>query len=222
MSRKQICPICAGSDLTIQSETQNYRTADGDEISYESQYTRCGTCGEEFVTREQGRATARAIAGIERQRAGFLTPAEILAFRKSYGLTQEQMEAVFGFGKKTWLRWENGLVCQSRAVDRLLREARDSPEKFRRMAAQAGVDLPVAEHEATAFLFNVTGQFRVAIATTEVPTHLRPGPSPSPGVEYTTIDWAEVLGNFSMATMGGARVNQTSGSASPELLFAIA
>jgi len=223
MSRKQICPVCAGSDLTIHSETQNHKTVDGDEISHESEFSRCGSCGEEFLTRDQARAATRVIAGIERQRSGRLAPSEILAIRDTYGATQEQMETIFGLGKKTWLRWESGLVCQSRAADQLLREVRDSPVIFRRLAEAAGVKLPTPEPQSS-FSFNVTGQFRAVTATTELPTHLRPGPHLSPGFEYGTVDWAQVLGlNILVGTTDdGARVNQTSGSASPELLLAIA
>jgi putative zinc finger/helix-turn-helix YgiT family protein len=202
---------------------RSFRAPTGEEVPYHAEYSRCGRCGEEFFTYQQSRAATRNLAGVERQRAGRLTPNEIIAIRKNYGVKQEQMERIVGVGKKTWGRWENGLVCQSRAADQLLREIRDSPSLFKRFAEQAGVTLPEpveldawANFEVTYTVFD--DRFQVT-ATSVLPTRQRMGPLPPLEASYATVDWAEVLVPTCLAEpIPGARVNQNTGSASPELL----
>jgi len=53
--------------------------------------------------------------------AGLLTPAEIKAARTRRGLTQVEMARQLGVGDKSYLRWENGLSIQSKAMDTLIR-----------------------------------------------------------------------------------------------------
>jgi putative zinc finger/helix-turn-helix YgiT family protein len=223
MSRKQSCPVCSGTDITVHPEMRSFRAPSGEEIPYRAEYSRCGRCGEEFLTYQQSRAANRNLAGVERQRGGRLTPNEIIAIRNSYGVTQEQIERILRVGKKTWGRWESGLVCQSRAADQLLREIRDSPSLFKRLAEQAGVTLPEpVELDAWAHFevsYTVLNDHFHVTATSLLPTRQRVGPLPPPEASYATIDWAEVLvPTYVAEPIAGARVNQNIGSASPELL----
>jgi len=64
------------------------------------------------------------VARIEAKRykiAGLLTPAEVKAARTRLGLTQVEMARQLGVGDKSYLRWENGLSIQSKAMDTLIR-----------------------------------------------------------------------------------------------------
>lgn len=225
MSRKPSCPVCSSVSLTIHQEVRSFRTVRGEEILYPAEYSRCAQCGEEFFTSQQSRAATRALVGIERQRGGRLTPNEIRAIRTNYGVTQEQMQRIVRVGKKAWGRWENGLVCQSRSADQLLREIRDSPSMFRRLAEQAGVSLPAPAAEdvwsSFDFPFKVSDSSFVVTVSSVVPTRPRMGPMPPAEVEYGTIDWQEVFAPTCLDEITtGARVNQTDGSASPGFMLA--
>ena len=52
---------------------------------------------------------------------GYLTAEDIRRIRKKLGLTQKAMAEKLGVGLKTFARYENRSVCQSRAMDNLLR-----------------------------------------------------------------------------------------------------
>ena len=82
---------------------------------------RCLECGEEFYSL----GAASTIAAEQRRQAreleGLLQPEEIRAIRTSLGMSQAKFEQYLGVGPKTVVRWENGTVFQSKAVDRLIR-----------------------------------------------------------------------------------------------------
>ena len=88
----------------------------------------CGDCGEEYF---EGRELQILDAEYSRQARvaeGLLQPSEIRAIRESLGMTQARFEQLLGVGPKTVVRWENGTVFQSKAVDRLIRLVGAVPE----------------------------------------------------------------------------------------------
>jgi HTH-type transcriptional regulator / antitoxin MqsA len=68
-----------------------------------------------------------------RVKAGLLTPEEIVAIRKKLGLSQSELERLFGLGSKVVTRWETGRVVQSRAADVALRLLALDPENLKRI-----------------------------------------------------------------------------------------
>ena len=82
---------------------------------------RCESCGEEFFTSEQSRELSRQIKSRVREEAGLLSPERIVEIRKNLGLSQTELEDLFGLGDKVVTRWENGRVVQGRTADVALR-----------------------------------------------------------------------------------------------------
>ncbi len=82
---------------------------------------RCESCGEEFFTAEQSRELSRQIKSRVREEAGLLSPERIVEIRKDAGLSQTDLEELFGLGEKVVTRWENGRVIQGRTADVALR-----------------------------------------------------------------------------------------------------
>jgi len=82
---------------------------------------RCESCGEEFFTAEQSRELSRQIKNRVREDLGLLSPERIVEIRKNLGLSQAEMEDLFGLGEKVVTRWENGRVIQGRTADVALR-----------------------------------------------------------------------------------------------------
>ncbi len=82
---------------------------------------RCESCGEEFFTAEQSRELSRQIKNRVREDLGLLSPGRIVEIRKGLGLSQAEMEDLFGLGEKVVTRWENGRVIQGRTADVALR-----------------------------------------------------------------------------------------------------
>jgi len=59
---------------------------------------------------------------------GYLTGDDIKSIRKKLGLTQKEMAEKLGVGLKTFARYENFSVRQSKAMDNLLRILERYPE----------------------------------------------------------------------------------------------
>lgn len=89
---------------------------------------RCESCGEEFFTAEQSRELSRQIKNRVREDLGLLSPQRIVEIRKNLGLSQAEMESLFGLGEKVVTRWENGRVIQGRTADVALRLLEMDPD----------------------------------------------------------------------------------------------
>jgi HTH-type transcriptional regulator/antitoxin MqsA len=93
----------------------------------------CATCGERFFTPDQAKAVSLAVKRQARVEAGLLTPEEIVAIRQKLGLSQSELERLFGLGSKVVTRWETGRVVQGKAADVALRLLALDPENLKRL-----------------------------------------------------------------------------------------
>jgi putative zinc finger/helix-turn-helix YgiT family protein len=93
----------------------------------------CWSCGKRFFTPDQVKAVSLAIKRQARVKAGLLAPEEIVAIRKKLGLSQSELERLFGLGSKVVTRWETGRVVQSKAADVALRLLALDPENLKRL-----------------------------------------------------------------------------------------
>jgi HTH-type transcriptional regulator/antitoxin MqsA len=87
----------------------------------------CERCGESVFTPEQSREASRKVKSLVRERLGLLPPEAIVGIRKGCNLSQEELERLFGLGKKVVVRWERGRVLQSKTADVLLRLMDQNP-----------------------------------------------------------------------------------------------
>lgn len=113
----------------------------GEKITVEGvEHYLCPACGEmEFDADTLDEWSAKIDAAYRRTK-GLLSPSEIRAVRKLYGLTQEQFEQVLGVGPISATRWERGKVVQNKTVDTLIRIMRDNPRIARGLIEDAGID----------------------------------------------------------------------------------
>ncbi|HMD32687.1 MAG TPA: type II TA system antitoxin MqsA family protein, partial [Candidatus Acidoferrales bacterium] len=82
-----------------------------------AEMSQCGKCGERFFTPGQARAVSIAVKNLVRKKLGMLSAEEIVRTRKALGLSQTELEGLFGLGAKVVTRWESGRVVQSKAAD---------------------------------------------------------------------------------------------------------
>lgn len=140
------CEICGGPAELI-CEERNV-VIKNREARVLEEFWRCDTCEEEYMTPEQMRSGQdRAVRAI-REAEGLLQADEIRSLRETHGLTQRALEKLLGVGPKTVVRWENGTVFQSRAVDTLLRVLRQTPDALRGLARERGVELEARRYWA--------------------------------------------------------------------------
>jgi len=115
------CPYCGRSDAAAVSVEREVVAPDGEMLRFSVQLMRCASCASEFYTDDQSLFSSRARADVLRAHQGRLTPTQIRAIRRKYGLSQAALEEHLGAGPKTVVRWERGTVCQNGTADKLLR-----------------------------------------------------------------------------------------------------
>jgi HTH-type transcriptional regulator / antitoxin MqsA len=93
----------------------------------------CASCGERFFSPDQAKALSLSVKRQARIEAGLLIPEEIVAIRQKLGLSQSELERLFGLGSKVVTRWETGRVVQSKAADVALRLLALDPENLKRL-----------------------------------------------------------------------------------------
>jgi len=99
---------------------------------------RCEACGEEFFTPEQSRELSRQMKNRVREEQGLLSPEQIVEIRKRLGLSQSDLEDLFGLGEKVVTRWETGRVVQGRTADVALRLLAIEPGLLPRLRKELG------------------------------------------------------------------------------------
>ena len=88
----------------------------------------CERCGESVFTPEQDKAVSDKVKSLARERLNLLPPEAIVDIRKRCNLSQEELERLFGLGKKVVVRWEKGRVLQNKTADVLLRLMDRNPD----------------------------------------------------------------------------------------------
>ena len=88
----------------------------------------CDRCGESVFTPEQAREVSKQVKSLARERLNLLPPEAIVDIRKRCNLSQEELERLFGLGKKVVVRWEKGRVLQNKTADVLLRLMDRNPD----------------------------------------------------------------------------------------------
>ena len=87
----------------------------------------CEYCRESAFTPEQAKEVSRQVKSRAREYLNLLPPEAIVGIRKRCNLSQEELESLFGLGKKVVVRWERGRVLQSKTADVLLRLIDQNP-----------------------------------------------------------------------------------------------
>lgn len=118
MIPNNLCPLC-GHDITVVTGAGSVAVGKRVVNIFHERFV-CDGCGEEFYTPDQAQTAQFEAANKIRDEAGLLRPDEILAIRKSLGLSQAAFERLLGTGRKTVVRWERGTVCQSSSSNTLL------------------------------------------------------------------------------------------------------
>jgi len=134
------CPVCAG-EAHLTREVRAI-TILGRSAQVEDEFYRCANCGEELYRPGMMDVVMRRATAKIREEDGLLTPDQVRAVRRKYGLTQPDFERLLGVGANTVVRWERGTIPQGSAADSLLRLLDEFPENAAFLARLHGVTLP--------------------------------------------------------------------------------
>lgn len=94
----------------------------------------CGACGELVFDNDADEQIAQAL----RDQLGLLSGTQIRKNREELGLSQRQMAEHLGVAVETISRWENGVLTQTRAMDRYLRVYFAVPAARAALVGQSG------------------------------------------------------------------------------------
>jgi HTH-type transcriptional regulator/antitoxin MqsA len=125
------CPICGHDGLNKKVVTEKFEYK-GETFDYPNYVIyQCPSCKEAVVDKKSMKESGRAIRDFYRQVDGLLTSKEIYRIRKfKLCLTQDKASEVLGGGAKSFARYENNEVIQSKPMDNLLRILDADPSKL--------------------------------------------------------------------------------------------
>jgi HTH-type transcriptional regulator/antitoxin MqsA len=116
-----ICSIC-GKGTLKKEVIEEKLTYKGETLTIPDYIIyKCDLCNEEIVDKGTLKSSGKLLKNFKCKVDGLLTGNEIKEIRKKVGFTQEQMSEILGGGLKSFARYESGQICQSRAMDNLLR-----------------------------------------------------------------------------------------------------
>ena len=117
---KGICPNCEGMrELELIKKVEEI-VVRGEPIIVEVEYLKCTVCGIEFNNPESTKDPLEDAYRLYRQQHSMLQPDKIKELREQYGLNQQEMSALLGWGGATLSRYENGAL-QDDAHETILR-----------------------------------------------------------------------------------------------------
>jgi HTH-type transcriptional regulator/antitoxin MqsA len=119
--KRNTCPVCGKGTLNKELVEERFEYKD-QSISIPNYLVyKCDACKETIVDKGTLKSSGKLLKNFKCKVDGLLTGDEIKEIRKKLNLTQEQMSEILGGGLKSFARYESGQVCQSRAMDNLLR-----------------------------------------------------------------------------------------------------
>jgi putative zinc finger/helix-turn-helix YgiT family protein len=122
------CVVCGSREVVATDEPVMVTVKDANIRVGGVAHETCRSCGEEYFSGDNVSLLQRKAVSHYRMEHGLLAGDEVRAIRKQLGLTQGQLERLFGIATNTVTRWENETIFQSRPVDLLFRLMRDAPD----------------------------------------------------------------------------------------------
>lgn len=116
-----ICLVCGQGKLSEHVITEVFTYNDQECKIPDYHIFKCDKCTEEFVSPKTMKESEKTLTDFRRKVDGLLTSDEIKTVRKKLGKTQKELAEMLEVGEKTFARYENGQVTQSRAMDFTLR-----------------------------------------------------------------------------------------------------
>jgi len=118
---KGICPNCEKETELEIVRTKEMIEVRGEPIEVDVEFFKCTECGADFESTRGPDALVLAYQEY-RHRHDMLQPEQIRNWRKQYGLTQNELSQILGWGGVTLSRYENGAL-HSEAHEKILRLA---------------------------------------------------------------------------------------------------
>lgn len=125
-TRLNICQLCDEGSLHPQVEMVNI-VYKNDSLSVEMHSSVCDVCECVQTNNEESKFNKRSVIAAKKMHDGLLTGHEIREIRQQLKLNQTIAAEIFGGGPVAFSKYEHDDVTQSKAMDMLIRVARDIP-----------------------------------------------------------------------------------------------
>ncbi|MGB9109840.1 MAG: type II TA system antitoxin MqsA family protein [Telluria sp.] len=143
MSTSKItCRVCKSGTLHESVSYQEF-FPNKKKVTVELLESKCDTCGSVRVLSAQHEENLRRLAARKSEYDGQLMGEEYIAFRKRYGLTQQQASKILGKGIIAFSRYENEEFYPDTSSRLLFEVAMARPEVLKMLADKAGVTIPL-------------------------------------------------------------------------------
>jgi len=140
MIMKGVCPNCEKiTELELIKAIEEFNVR-GELIKVKVEHYKCKECGEEFDDPSSTDDPLDRVYREYRRKKGMIQPEEIREVRRLYGLTQNELSKLAGWGGATLSRYENGAL-QDDAHDRILQLVKN-PQNMYRLIIKNGSFLP--------------------------------------------------------------------------------
>lgn len=145
MTKRNICPVCEKKTTIEHVYKKEKFIIKGEEIFVPSEYYKCLECGSDFQNTRTNVDSLDIAYREYRKRKNLMQPEEIKKLRKQYGLTQQELSTILGWGMATLSRYENGAL-QDSAHNNMLVLITD-PRNLKDLILKNGEFLPLPKKE---------------------------------------------------------------------------
>jgi putative zinc finger/helix-turn-helix YgiT family protein len=110
---KRYCDKCHGEVGTHVVDKEEEFPVKGEPIRVKSRVRVCDECGDNMFDEELDSQNLENAFAVYRARHGIISPSEIKAMREKYGLSQQNLARLLGWGDVTITRYEKGSIPDS-------------------------------------------------------------------------------------------------------------
>ena len=145
-SEKRLCTCCMEEHDVKTVLIMEEATFKNVKVCYEASYLYCDAAEELYMNEQQMQENDVCLKDAYRKEEGLLTSSEIAAIRAKYGISQNDLCLLLGWGAKTITRYE-GHQVQDKAHDTILKKIDRDSEWFLTLLRDAKDSLPTESYQ---------------------------------------------------------------------------
>lgn len=145
-SEKHLCTCCMEEHEVKTVLVKERTTFKNREVCYDGSYLYCDIAEELYMDEQQMQENDARLKDAYRKAEGLLTSSEISSIRAKYGISQNDLSILLGWGRKTITRYE-GHQVQDKAHDTILKKIDQDPEWFLSLLNDAKENLSVESYQ---------------------------------------------------------------------------
>lgn len=155
------CRKCRKGKLSPFEQVERYFPPKLAEVEVRVLCSKCDHCGAETLLPSQHEENLKRRLARKYDYGDHLLGEEIFDFRRKYGLSQQDASKLFGLGKIAFSRYENEKSFPEDSTRKLIKIAMQFPDVLKRLADEAGVQIPLWEARAEQAYAQKVRAFRV-------------------------------------------------------------